>query len=240
MTRIIKILIFYIVDRKSQSKKRRMNNTTNNNSTRSNSTSKAVVVTDSKLFAVQMYQTVCVYLVLAIHFAYYFLILVSPKLKTKGYLYVNHATITSFFYIGMQFAYLNLGNTPSFADQYLNFILCRASELIWPFASYIRTYSVLLIAVYRYIAVFKIHLFKKINASKMLLIGPIVIVWTLSIGFPFLLKYSLQTSSSSTFCLDGYSPIFANTVIYFVLTNLAGTVVPSVAIITIYIMIIRK
>jgi hypothetical protein len=179
------------------------------------------------------------YLALLIHFAYYLLILTSAEIRTRSFLYVNHATITSSFFIISLFGYM-FGNEPDFPDPTLNGILCSFSELFWPFAVYIRSYSILLIAIYRYLAVFKLNLFKKINSSLWYLTAPLLVAWTLSIVFPLLLKYSLQTTYSSIFCFDGYSPHYLITIVYFVLNNLLNVSLPSLAILIIYWRILSK
>jgi hypothetical protein len=160
-------------------------------------------------------------------------------LQKKTLLYVNHAVVTSSFYIIIQFGYM-FGTTPKFPDASLNAFLCSFSEFFWPFSTYIRSYSILLIAVYRYLAVFKLNVFKKINSSYWYLCAPLLGIWLLAIAFPLLIKFSLQTSPSALFCLDGYSLLYERTILYFVFTQLLNVFVPSVSILTIYMVIYRK
>jgi hypothetical protein len=152
---------------------------------------------------------------------------------------VNHATLTNIFYVTIQFGYI-FGNQPAFASPSLNAFLCSFSELFWPFSIYIRSYSIFLIALYRYVAVFRLNLFSKINSSYWYLLAPVVVIWTLSIAFPILFKYSFQTEPSEIFCFDGHLVIYEWTIIYYVLNELLNVVVPSVSIVAIYILILRK
>ena len=174
-----------------------------------------------------------------VHFIFIIILVFSKKLHSKTLVYLNHATITNSFYCVIVFGY-TFGDHPSFQNEKINEILCYASEIIWAFAIYIRMYSILLIAVYRYLAVFKMSLYRKINRSYTNLIIPIFVVWAISIGFPLISKYSFNTTSSYIFCLDGFSDSFLNAILYFVFNYTFMIVIPSCSVFFIYIRIIRK
>jgi hypothetical protein len=101
-----------------------------------------------------------------IHFAYFLLLFVSSKIRQRTFLYVNHAIIVSTLNVLNIFAYV-FGSQPNFEDQNLNKTLCTMGEIFWAFMLYQRTYSVLLIAMYRYLAVFKLTVYKKLNDSNL-------------------------------------------------------------------------
>ena len=174
-----------------------------------------------------------------IHLIFIIILIFSKKLHSKTLVYLNHATITNSFYCVIIFSY-TFGDHPSFLNEKINEILCYTSEIFWIFAIYIRMYSILLIAVYRYLAVFKMSLYRKINRSYTNLIIPIFVVWAISIGFPLISKYSFNTTSSYIFCLDGFSDSLLNTVLYFVFNYTCMILIPSCFVFYIYIRIIRK
>lgn len=154
-------------------------------------------------------------------------------------LYINHATVVNSFFGIMLTAY-NFGNAPQTPSKVLNEILCSMSEILWSFVTYVRMYSILLISVYRLIAVFKVHWYKRLNESYVYLLIPIVLVWTVSFLFPIAAKYMFQTTSSAVFCLDGYTTIFINNLLYFIFNYFFMVIAPSTPIVAIYIKIILR
>jgi hypothetical protein len=167
------------------------------------------------------------------------ILIFSKSMHTKAYIYINHCVLVSSIYCYMMFVYL-LDTRPNFSNALLNQILCSISEIVWIFGIYIRTYSILLIAIQRYIAVFKIGLFKKLNSSLINLSIPLIIIWAFSIAMPIITKYAFDTSASVVFCLDGYSPLFNNIISYIVVNYTLMIILPSIVTIIIYCLIIRK
>jgi hypothetical protein len=175
----------------------------------------------------------------SIHLFYIFILIISKKLQTRTMLYVNHAIITNSFYVTIMFMYL-FSDRPRTDNQIFNEFVCTVSEIIWGSSLYLRIYSILLIAIYRYLAVFKIYSYKKMNDSLTYLIGPIIIVWLFSVGCPIILKNSLGTTPNPVFCLDGNSTIFLNTVLYFCIMYTLMLLLPTIAIFVLYSMIMIR
>jgi hypothetical protein len=176
---------------------------------------------------------------LVLHLIYFLLIFLSDELKKRTYLYANHAIVASIFYPILMTIYLFI-TYPNTADPNINRILCTVSEIGWVFSKYIRMFSILLIALYRYIAVFKITWYKKINDSYVLLISPLVLIWIISIGCPIASKFIFQTGVSPSMCLDGNSQSFGMTLGYFFFNYTIMTFAPAVLIVVIYVWITRK
>jgi hypothetical protein len=174
-----------------------------------------------------------------IHLAFVIVLGLSKDLRSRTLLYVNHATIVNSFYCIITFMYM-FSDRPNFASEIINNILCSMSEIGWIFSSYIRMYSILLIAIYRYFAVFKINIYKKLNESLFLLIIPIIVVWAISIIFPLAFKYIFGTTRFIPFCLDGASSSYKITVMYFSFNYIFHIILPLIFIITIYILILVK
>ena len=174
-----------------------------------------------------------------IHFLFLVVLIFSPSLHKKTFLFANHATLVNSFYALSMFSYI-WNDHPSFPSATLNDILCSISEIAWIFSSYIRAYSMLLLAIYRYLATFKINWFKKLNESNLYLWSLIVLVWLLSFALPLISKYSLGTRSSFVFCLDGWSTSSLNMIIYSIYTNITLILIPTICVIVIYVKISRK
>lgn len=179
------------------------------------------------------------YTTILVHLIFIIILIKSKSLKKRTKLYVNHATIVNCFYTLVMTMYIFF-ERPDTENQILNNVLCSISEIWWIFSSYVRMYSIFLIAIYRYLAVFRIDIFKKLNNSIVLLVGPIFIVWLLSIMFPIFFKFVLQTSPSRVFCLDGSTPIFTKTILYFIFNYNLIILLPSIIIVGIYIKIMIR
>jgi hypothetical protein len=173
------------------------------------------------------------------HFIFAIILIFSKKLHTRELLYVNHSTIVNSFYCLMFFFYM-FSDRPNFPNETLNNILCSMSEIAWPFSHFIRMYSILLIAVYRFLAVFKMHLYKKLNDSIVFLLLPIGLVWCISIGIPITLKNIFGTTSSRIFCSDGGANSQRTTIFYVSFHYFFVMITPSICIITIYALIVFK
>ena len=176
---------------------------------------------------------------LAIHVFYFILIAFSKSLQKRTLLYSNHAVVANSLYLIVSMFYIPAPN-PSFANPQANANFCAFTEIVWIVSHYIRMYSILLIAVYRFIAVFKIAWYRKLNESIFNLLIPLVVIWAISIGFPFASKYIFQTTYSPLMCLDGYSKYLGSTLGYFFFNYTIMTFIPTVTIIVIYVLITHK
>ena len=140
----------------------------------------------------------------------------------------------------MMFCYINNGGQPTFANATLNDVLCSMSEILWIFAIYIRMYSVLLIAIYRYLAVFHMRLFNRLNASWPHLLGPVVCVWLFSIACPVATKFAFRTRYSAVLCLDGFTTDVGDLVLYCVVNFSLMIALPALSSVAIYMIIVHK
>lgn len=174
-----------------------------------------------------------------VHLFYIVLLICIKEFQKKSLVFVNHACIVNIFYCLNTFFFI-FGDKPTFGNENINELLCSFFEIAWVFASYIRSYSILLIAIHRYVATYNIVLYAKINSSNILITGAILIVWFISITFPLISKNFFETTRSSFMCLDGFSPIFINTLMYFIFNYFFMVIGPTFAVIAIYISILKK
>lgn len=103
-----------------------------------------------------------------------------------------------------------------------------------------RMFSILLIAVHRYIGVFKVDLFKRMNQSTLLLVLVILSTWIFAIILTIIDKYAFSTTYSITFCLDGFSPNWLFNLLYAIYFVVLSMFIPTIIIVTIYVLINRK
>lgn len=103
-----------------------------------------------------------------------------------------------------------------------------------------RMFSILLIAIHRYLGVFKADLFKRINHSTWSVIAVIVSTWLVAIALTVIDKYAFSTTYSITYCLDGFSPTWLFNLLYAVFFVVLSMFVPAIVIFIIYVLISRK
>lgn len=212
-------------------------NINNNNSVVSKTvvlTPTTTTTTDDRLYTTLMLinRAAAYYCVFA-HVLFILLVCLLPELRKRTLLFINHAVVTSLFYPLAMFT-LQQVNIPNLDDRTLAHRLCSLFEIFWPFGIYIRMYSIVLIAVHRYTAVFHIELFKRINDSRVCLAVSILAAWSLSILLPLTGKHLFNTTYSHVFCLDGYSSNRLNSLFYSLFFVIFSLVLPAISIVTIY------
>lgn len=164
---------------------------------------------------------------------YFFLFFISKEMRRTGLLYMHHANLASLFYLLMWLIYLF--DLPS----QLDLVYCLACEFVWSLLKYLRPYSVALMGAYRLTAVFSNRLFKRINASRTLLLAPIAFVWLVCISLALLAKHAFSTTHS-IMCFDGYSSNRMSTVNYLIFTSVLALILPFCLILLIYMLIHYK
>jgi hypothetical protein len=127
---------------------------------------------------------------------------------------------------------------PSFPNNpRLNNLLCVLSEINWSMLKYLRSYSILLIALYRFLAVFYLTLFKKLNSSLIWLILPLLVLWLFSAIIFVSTKFGFQTTYGSLYCIDGFTTYLPNAIGYLTVTTIISLILPFLCITIIYYLI---
>lgn len=175
------------------------------------------------------------YICVIIHIFYCIFMFWSSRLRRKTQLYANHANAVSIIFITTT---LISKYNPTLL--YSNEAFCSIMEISWIFSKYIRMYSILLIAIYRFISVYNLSWFKAINRSYINLLIPIIVVWFLSISLPLASKYMFRTTTSPTLCLDGYSTSYNLILAYFVFNYTLMAFCPSLTILILYFLITNR
>ena len=187
--------------------------------------------------AAQVFVLYCI----GVHLAYLVLLALVKDLRRKSLFFINHSVVANLLFpIGsVVFQYFDASKANSTNHAAVT-ILCSFFEIYWPFSIYTRMYSILLIALHRYLAVFNSNLFKRINKSNVFLFLPVASIWLLSLSLSFIFKYSFSTTYSTTFCLHGFSTIFINSLLNAIFYILFSMIFPAIAIVTLYIVIFMR
>lgn len=175
---------------------------------------------------------------LLVHLVYFLLLLRVVEMRKITLVYLHHVNLISFLYCVHYMFYIKTRN-PNLGNDYVDDIICTLSELFWTNIKIMRIFSLLLLSTYRYLAVFKINTYKRLNNSKLAILGAILITWLVSLCLSLSVKYSLQTSYTIWFCIDGKSDNMINSIVYYSLF-VAFVIFSSVGICIAYVAITRK
>lgn len=216
----------------------RSNTTRNATSTNSSSsTAQPDILYENLIISAQVFVYFCV----GMHLIYLILVVFFRELRTRPLVFINHAVFANSLYpLGnIVFFYVD-PNIINPQNPQLVRILCSFFEIFWPFCIYLRMYSILLIALHRYLAVFRSDVFRRLNDSHLYLVISITVTWLISIAISFILKYAFNTSYTLTNCLYGFSSSFTNSLVSTLLNTLFSLVLPAIAIVVVYIIIARR
>lgn len=216
-----------------------MSNNTQQQSNFTNITSSTQpdILFNNLIISSQVFVIFCV----VVHFIYLILVIFLPDLRTRSLAFINHAIFANSLYpIGsLVFLYVDpntmISRTPTLVS-----ILCSCFEIFWPFSIYLRMYSILLIAMHRHLAVFRSDLFRRLNNSPLLITLTILSSWVMSLTLSFSIKYAFRTTYSLTNCLSGFSNVFINSLVSALLYVIFSLLLPTIAIVVIYIIISRR
>jgi hypothetical protein len=176
---------------------------------------------------------------LIVHLCYLIALFKVNKLRKKSYIFINHFMFANFAYCSI-YIFTIKSEKPNFSYEYLNHALCTIASIFWPIFKFVRFYSILLVSIHRFIAVFYISLFKTINSSKRNIIFCITFVWILAFSLFFITKYSFDTTYGVNNCHDGYSEELLDSLSYYFITMLLGTAIPTILVVVLYILIYKK
>lgn len=155
---------------------------------------------------------------LTVHSAYFIIVIFCSQLRKLSLIHMHHTNMIGLL-TGIHYCIWIAWTAPNTGNPVLNLVLCRISETFWALSKFARCFSILVLAIYRLIAVYRVHLFKRIvNSIKIYLIA-IASVWFVSALVFFPSKYITNTVPGLIMCYDGYSTSFASSTAYFVVTS---------------------
>ena len=174
-----------------------------------------------------------------IFLAYFLLVAWFKDQRTVNLFYVHHANFVNLIYTLIYLSFFN-STSPNLGSEHLNDIFCHLVEILFGLLKFLRSYSVLLIALYRLSAVYAIDFYRQLNNSCFKIILPVVIVWLLSLMLAISTKYASNTTYSQSLCLDGFSNEMRDSVTYMVVTSILSILVPFSFTLAIYYFIRSK
>lgn len=176
---------------------------------------------------------------LFINILYFVIIIPMKRTRKLIYFQIHHINFISLVQSILATSW-TFSAYPEFHNDYLNEILCFISETLWGSLKYNKEYSILILAIHRYIAIFKPILYKKIvKKSLKYSLFSALFSWIISIFIFLISKYS-SGSTYGFMCFDGNGSNTDIILLYFTISNTIGFIVPSLLVIMIYILISKK
>ena len=171
---------------------------------------------------------------LASHLVYFIIILSIKELRAISLIYMHQVNFYGLLFILHFCAYIGTNN-PVFENQTLDVVLCTMSEIAWSALKYLRSYSVLLLAIFRMVAVVNSHLFRKWVKSPKWIVSCMMAQILLCVLLTVLSKLVIQTTYGDVLCDDGYNVNFYVGLYYFLLTSIFGMFFPCMLVTMFYI-----
>lgn len=173
---------------------------------------------------------------LFIHVVYFLIVIFKrdSELQSRSCLFLHNVNLATLLIALVYTSYIPYSK-PSLADPLLNRILCRLTEIFWMWIKYARVLSLLLLAFYRYTACCKTRWYIFINSRLINIFVLIFFCWVVSILTPAIFKYSLGTTFSIYFCVDGFAQDhLEKSIEYYVANTILSSFVPTLCIFFIY------
>lgn len=174
-----------------------------------------------------------------IHLVYIGFVVYLKDFRIRQMMYLHHVNMIGFIYCLHYTCYIS-SQAPTFDSPELNDVLCFISSMVWMVTKFLRMYSLLLLAFYRYVAVFHLTFHRKLTKNLFHMILAVVIFWVFSLIFALILKYSYNTSYSVFYCFEGDSDDLNVVISFLIVNNFFAIVVPSLLVVFVYIRIMIK
>lgn len=141
-------------------------------------------------------------------------------------LLLHNINLINMVYILHYALYIN-NLRPSIGDISSNLILCHISSFIWMLNRFLRSYSILCLAFYRYIRIYRIKLvgFTRNRYKNILGIG---FSWMCSIFFAIIFKFAAENSNTIFYCFPGGLDSLNKFIIYFSCFLLVSLAIPTI------------
>ena len=176
---------------------------------------------------------------LIIHIIYLLCIWRIKDLQTRQLLYLHHVNIIGLIYTVHYVCYI-FGQSPDFGSAFANDLVCNISSMIWMITKFMRMFSLLLLAIYRYTAVYYITLHRNFTRSLGYMILAIMVTWIIAVLFSISFKYSFNTTYSIFYCFEGDSEDLSLVTWFMIINNTFAIVLPSILIAYLYLRIVHR
>ena len=141
------------------------------------------------------------------HVAYFIVVILFKSLQKLSYFPLHHINICGLFQGVLYTSWLG-SVTPGFSDPYLNEVVCLISEFCSSVFKYSRSYSILVLAIYRLYGAYKPMAYKAFAKDKKFMISSTLFCWIFP-SIVFFINKNLTGSVPGYFCSDGlYSHLY--------------------------------
>lgn len=178
-------------------------------------------------------------LLLATHLFYFVIVLLFREYQKISFINMHHTNVIGLL-TGLHYCLWINKETIAFENQTLDNILCNISEASWAILKYARAYSIAVLALFRYLAVFKGQIFNRIANSIKYSLESVVSVWLISGLIYLIAKFSTNAEHGEILCLDGYAETPTRTLIYYLITSILGLVIPILIVNILYYFIQKR
>ena len=171
--------------------------------------------------------------VLVANIIYFVVLILNRKANKLSYMHMHHINLIGLFQ-GLLIVGWSMSRYFNVQDEQVNSVLCFVSEILWGILKHIRAYSVMILAMFRYCAVFHNLIYKKISSSSKYIFLAVLIAWLFPSAVFFITKYATQSISNDMYCLDGDSKSLTMIYIYFSVASVIGFIIPTIVVCIIY------
>lgn len=177
---------------------------------------------------------------LIIHTIYFIIVFTHSKQMIQLSLFhMHHVNIIGFMSALHYSMWIN-SVQPQFADPILNRVFCSMAETAFAVFKFTRAYSILGLALYRVLAVFKLNMYKRVCESYSFTALSTALIWLCGIVVFLIGKYAVNTQPGPILCIDGSSPNQLNSILYYTITTLLGLFFPIIVVIVAYVAISKR
>ena len=173
------------------------------------------------------------------HLGYVLITITHKELRFRSLLFMHNANFIGLVSSIMFAAWINT-TVPSIADPFWYRFVCSIAEASWVIIKYSRAYSILVLGVFRFIAVFYINLYKKLAQSVWFMAFGCLVPWLLAALVFLIAKFSAHTTYAPILCSDGYTTILRDSILYYLLTTSLGYLLPIIFVILLFIAVNQR
>ena len=173
------------------------------------------------------------------HVLYFVVVLAHKELRVITLFLMHHTNITGLMFAVNYLAWMNQ-SVPNISDPILYKIVCSLAESAWVIIKFARSYSILVLSLVRFIAVYRINLYKRIAYSYAWTFAGSIFAWLAGTLVFLIAKFAANTTYAAILCSDGYSPIVLNSAIYYILVTTLGYIIPIILVIVLFILVRSK
>lgn len=175
-----------------------------------------------------------------LHLIYFGYVLKNRKLHKNSLIYLHHVNFVSFLYC-LHYMFYLINDRPNTFNEILNKYLCLISEALWSMLKFLRSYVLLKLAVYQYLAAYKTATYRRISSSRRKLLIPVYVLWLASVAFYLGIKFGMNTVPSPILCFDSYPQRNKKHAIStYSIISIISTFTPSILVLFLYYLITKR